>query len=258
MGYDLGHIVSKFSASRSGVASVLVNRDDISVLGFKITRIGTLLRLAPVAVNEVIQAGPKQRREQDHPYHPSTFEYNLADVLKIVLTSWYTAVDMAGTIPVPDGLQLENLFRTFMCDIGSSGQRLPAEIGGVELEAFEGLIKGSQGSVMKLLDGNVYAYFCLALKRVHAMRFCRGVQWTPAGNDVEEIDPRSSLLCWTPKEGEIGDLLAVVHGFPFPMLMRRVPGSEHYRFLGICYVHGFMDGEALERDDFQSEYVAVC
>jgi hypothetical protein len=112
--------------------------------------------------------------------------------------------------------------------------------------------------VVKLIDDNVYNYFILAVSRLHGMRFCCGVQWTPVENDVEEIDPRSSLLCWTPKEGKIGDLLAVVHGFEFPMLMRRVPGSEQYRFLGICYVHGFMDGEALARDDFKSEYVAVC
>jgi len=55
------------------------------------------------------------------------------------------------------------------------------------------------------------------------------------------------LLCWIPASTREGDRICVVHGYRFPMVIRRVPGpDEHYRFLGVSYVQGYMDGEALD------------
>jgi hypothetical protein len=57
----------------------------------------------------------------------------------------------------------------------------------------------------------------------------------------------------------MGDTIAVIHGFRIPMLLRRVPGAEErYRFLGICYVHGFMDGQALRTTSLHSENIVVA
>jgi len=54
-------------------------------------------------------------------------------------------------------------------------------------------------------------------------------------------------------------MLVVVHGYQLLMPMRRVPRSvDRYRFLGLCYVHGFMDGEAVERNDVVTEHAVVA
>ncbi|KAK3988376.1 hypothetical protein QBC44DRAFT_371033 [Cladorrhinum sp. PSN332] len=63
-----------------------------------------------------------------------------------------------------------------------------------------------------------------------------------------------SLLCWVPVGARAGDIVCVVHGYRFPMVIRRVPGPEnHYRFLGISYVQGYMDGEALRDKQLDAE-----
>ena len=90
------------------------------------------------------------------------------------------------------------------------------------------------------------------------MRFYSEEQLTPMINGIGDNTATSGLLCWAPKEVEVGDLVAVVHEFPLPMLMRRVARSNRYRFLGICYAQGFMDGEALERPGCEWEYIMVC
>jgi hypothetical protein len=41
-----------------------------------------------------------------------------------------------------------------------------------------------------------------------------------------------------------GDQVIVVPGFEFPILLR--PMGAHYRHVGVCYIVGLMDGEALQ------------
>jgi hypothetical protein len=43
------------------------------------------------------------------------------------------------------------------------------------------------------------------------------------------------------------------------MVVRSVPGqNERYQFLGVCYVHRFMDGEALTDHDLVTEDIVVA
>jgi hypothetical protein len=44
-----------------------------------------------------------------------------------------------------------------------------------------------------------------------------------------------------------GDVASVVPGCPVPLILRRIEGSEHFLLVGGAYVHGFMNGEILER-----------
>jgi hypothetical protein len=162
-------------------------------------------------------------------------------VFEMIHIVWRTAVDTEDRLTIANGPCLERLFRAFMCDLAPNGQWLPVTVGKLELEAFKGLIDVSIEITEQVAD-DILEYFGPALKRVFGMRFCKEVQSTPMGNDIKNEAPLPSLLCWTPKEVEVGDLLAVVHGFPLSMLMRRVAGLDRYRFLGICYIHGFMDG----------------
>ncbi|KAF1945324.1 hypothetical protein EJ02DRAFT_369686 [Clathrospora elynae] len=53
------------------------------------------------------------------------------------------------------------------------------------------------------------------------------------------------------------DSVWVVPGCPVPLILRRTEGSEMYRLVGGSYVHGFMDGEILERKDLAFEMVGL-
>jgi hypothetical protein len=55
------------------------------------------------------------------------------------------------------------------------------------------------------------------------------------------------------QEAQQGDLICVLFGCSVPVLLRKGIGEE-YRFVGECYLHGFMDAEAIAmqvRGDFQ-------
>lgn len=48
-----------------------------------------------------------------------------------------------------------------------------------------------------------------------------------------------------PKSVELGDRIAIFEGVSVPFVLRE---DDHYLVVGPCYVHGMMDGEALELD----------
>ena len=43
----------------------------------------------------------------------------------------------------------------------------------------------------------------------------------------------------------VGDVVAVLYGCPWPVVLRARPVAEHYEMLGVAYVHGIMYGEAV-------------
>lgn len=54
-----------------------------------------------------------------------------------------------------------------------------------------------------------------------------------------------------------GDSVWIVPGCRVPLIFRAVEGSERYRLVGGAYLHGFMTGEALEREDVKFEMVSL-
>jgi hypothetical protein len=46
------------------------------------------------------------------------------------------------------------------------------------------------------------------------------------------------------QEAQLGDLVCVLFGCSVPVVLRKRIGGE-YQFVGECYIHGLMDGEAL-------------
>ena len=54
-----------------------------------------------------------------------------------------------------------------------------------------------------------------------------------------------------PKEARPGDLICILLGADLPVVLRKDPSEDRYQYVGDCYVYGIMNGEGLERDDFQ-------
>jgi hypothetical protein len=54
---------------------------------------------------------------------------------------------------------------------------------------------------------------------------------------------------WAPFRTEVGDRACVLRGMRVPVIMRS--RGAQYEFIGLCYVHGFMDGETWDLGDLQ-------
>jgi hypothetical protein len=54
----------------------------------------------------------------------------------------------------------------------------------------------------------------------------------------EKVSTRK-VLGWGPQEVEPGNAAVVVQGFNLPMIVRK-SRANNYRFMGPCYVHGYM------------------
>jgi hypothetical protein len=63
------------------------------------------------------------------------------------------------------------------------------------------------------------------------------------------------LPCLVPEGAQIGDVVAILLGFPLPFVLRR--HGEDWRIVGCCYVHGVMDGEAL-RIGLTAQDIIIC
>ena len=64
---------------------------------------------------------------------------------------------------------------------------------------------------------------------------------------------KSGLMGIVPPGTKVGDILCIIPWFEKPVLLRSKPyldkeagGKEKYQLVGVCYVHGIMDGEALK------------
>lgn len=73
-------------------------------------------------------------------------------------------------------------------------------------------------------------------------------------NSFETYIPTNSQLCITakgyltsvPYTAKVGDSIVLLAGGKVPFILR--PTGDHYHFVGPCYVHGIMNGEAFPED----------
>jgi hypothetical protein len=53
-------------------------------------------------------------------------------------------------------------------------------------------------------------------------------------------------MCLGPGATIPGDIVCVLFGGSKPYVLRPIPHTDHHLFVGECYVHGLMDGEAID------------
>jgi hypothetical protein len=56
---------------------------------------------------------------------------------------------------------------------------------------------------------------------------------------------KSGYLCMVPFDTQLGDVIAILHDCHAPVILRE---GDYYKFIGTCYVHGIMQGEAAKMD----------
>ncbi|KAF2184176.1 hypothetical protein K469DRAFT_634359 [Zopfia rhizophila CBS 207.26] len=58
----------------------------------------------------------------------------------------------------------------------------------------------------------------------------------------------TGLLATAPKQAKKGDFICVLFGCSVPVVLRQCGSTGAYRFIGECYVDGFMNGEAMQSE----------
>lgn len=65
-----------------------------------------------------------------------------------------------------------------------------------------------------------------------------------------------SLLGLAPADTKRGDVVVVLFGCSVPVILRqqRSAGGKFWKFIGEVYIHGIIDGEAVEGKEFEPPY----
>jgi hypothetical protein len=73
------------------------------------------------------------------------------------------------------------------------------------------------------------------------------------------VTTKSGYLGLAPSAAAVGDVVAIIYGCNFPVLLRPA-GEENYTVVGECYVDGLMDGEAVEalnRGEYENREISL-
>ncbi|MCJ1282213.1 hypothetical protein MMC26_001536 [Xylographa opegraphella] len=69
------------------------------------------------------------------------------------------------------------------------------------------------------------------------------------GRKLVELAKYRLGLC--PRDGQLGDVVCILHGSRVPVLLR--PRGDCYEVVGQCYVHGIMEGEAVDWEEDEAD-----
>lgn len=80
--------------------------------------------------------------------------------------------------------------------------------------------------------------------------------WLPKARQIESgiayfargrrfAGTEGGLIGWVPEESIEGDLVVIPYGSRVPLVLRS-EGNSKYKLMGECYVHGLMDGRAIQ------------
>ena len=139
----------------------------------------------------------------------------------------------------------EDFWRTIVADRGPAGVSIPAWYAAACTQALQWYNEGANFLNIPDVRHNwektpeIMKEF---LKRVEA------VIW---GRTFFEMHPtvgsKISYKCFGlgPDDSKVGDLVCVLFGCSVPVVLRRT-APDDYEFIGECYVHGIMDGEAVQ------------
>jgi Heterokaryon incompatibility protein (HET) len=138
----------------------------------------------------------------------------------------------------------DRFWRTLVADRGPDGSRPPYIYQSAFNYAFQR--KGQRGDLNTremILFGKCPSLAIDFLRRVQAVVWKRSLILTLGGH----------FLGLAPSKAREGDLICILYGCSVPVVLRKVKRTipsaskaDHYHeFIGECYIHGMMDGEAL-------------
>lgn len=168
---------------------------------------------------------------------------------------WLQMADAKGK--VNDKPLSEPLWRTLVADRGTNGHNPPPYYRRAFENALSRQAKQAHLVTHKLLqDGNLPSVTGEYLRRVQAVTYNKKLIRTKRARPGLESDEasrgRATGLGLVPEETQRGDLICILFGCSVPVVLHKMedPPSKcegtQYQLVGEAYVHGMMDGEALE------------
>jgi hypothetical protein len=146
--------------------------------------------------------------------------------------TWYTA-----------GGRFEEFWRTMLCNLTSDGERPPPEFCYYFLEDQEFYFQYNS-----VIPKHSQQAFMLKMLKVELAIDSRSRGWRVCATR----DRRIGRVLYSAK---VGDVICVLYGGEVPYVIRPC-GNGLYKFIGACYVHGLMDGEALQLPSLPSKEFA--
>ena len=141
----------------------------------------------------------------------------------------------------------DQLWRTFVADRGPNGTSAPGWYRRTCLECLQHTDRVGDLDIedlKKKVQPKTPSTMITFLERVQQIVWGRRFFKT-RGNTVKNKDP---LFCLGSPDVMGGDMICIIFGCSVPVVLRRVSTGVrdfHFEFIGECYVHGMMDGEAL-------------
>lgn len=129
----------------------------------------------------------------------------------------------------------EQFWRTLVASRGPGGLNCPRFYPRA-CRSLKSQVYGRDISTMELLRQNQSTMITKFLRRVQEVIWMRRLFTT-----------RRNFLGLAPQESRKGDLICILYGCSVPVILRRHdanPFDIYYKFIGECYVHDLMDGEA--------------
>ncbi|RDW58486.1 hypothetical protein BP5796_12416 [Coleophoma crateriformis] len=136
--------------------------------------------------------------------------------------------------PIP-----ERFWRTLVADRGLNGSHAPSWYHLAFLHCLERSTPTGDIETKRIIEdcGQGYSFVVEFLRRVQSVIWNRKFLVTK--------DNRIGLAPMAAREG---DVICILYGCTVPVVLRPSDGSRtHWSVIGECYLHGMMDGEAIER-----------
>jgi len=144
--------------------------------------------------------------------------------------------------PIWDISVVEAFWRTLVKNQDEIGREASSEMGPA---CFEPWFKAMSGSVSHMLEALAHGQSDESRQRPE-----------PLFNDLVHMACNGTRMARTsrgfigtvPRGAKVGDRIVVLYGGQTPFVLRRDEERDMYRLVGDCYVHGLMQGEALNME----------
>ena len=159
----------------------------------------------------------------------------------IILHEWLEAGDWSDMSALPP----PPLWRTLCADRGPNGSNPPTFYPRACKSALNQSVKHGHISTERIVHRGKSTVVARFLKRVQEVIWMRRLIKTKGGQGENDL-PRLGLA---PQLTKKRDLICILYGCSVPVVLRKHcagESDEHYSFIGECYVHGIMEGEAFD------------
>jgi hypothetical protein len=101
----------------------------------------------------------------------------------------------------------------------------------------------TKDDIDELFNMNLLIAFSDSKERERLDKFCHAFEEGLKRKRL--LITENGLIGSAPQTAEEGDILCVLYGCSVPVILRKPQDEDFYEFVGECYLHGFMDAEAI-------------